>query len=85
MIDRQHDLPITRQAQLLGMSRGTVYYLPRPVSDADLALMRRIDNKIYPYLLRKLPITRANQVWALDTTYISRWPGALFTSLRWWT
>jgi len=27
-------------------------------------------NKIYPYLLRKLPIVRANQVWALDTTYI---------------
>ena len=124
MIDRQHDLPITRQAQLLGMSRGAVYYLPRPVSDTDLALMRRIDElhlehpfmgarmlrdqldreaihvgrrhirtlmlrmgiealapqpgtskraprqKIYPYLLRKLAITRANQVWALDTTYI---------------
>ena len=106
------------------MSRGTVYYLPRPVSAADLALMLRIDklhlehpfmgarmlrdqlaladihvgrrhvrtlmlrmniealapqpgtskatpgNKIYPYLLRKLAITRANQVWALDTTYI---------------
>lgn len=27
-------------------------------------------NKIYPYLLRKLPIIRANQVWALDTTYV---------------
>jgi putative transposase len=36
-------LPITRQAQLLGISRGSVYYLPRPVSEADLALMRRID------------------------------------------
>ena len=43
MIDRDHALPITRQAQLLGMSRGSVYYLPRPVSEADLALMRRID------------------------------------------
>lgn len=124
MIDRKHDLPITRQAKLLGTSRGTVYYQPRPVSDADLALMRRIDelhlqhpfmwapmlrdqlaregvhvgrrhlrtlmrrmgiealapqpgtseaipgNKIFPYLLRKLPIIRANQVWSLDTTYI---------------
>ena len=30
MIDREHDLPITRQAQLLDMSRGAVYYLPRP-------------------------------------------------------
>ena len=43
MIDREHQLPITRQAKLLGMSRGSVYYLPRAVSDADLALMRRID------------------------------------------
>jgi len=43
MIDRDHDLPITRQAQVLGISRGSVYYLPRPVSPADLALMRRID------------------------------------------
>jgi putative transposase len=124
MIDRHHQLPITRQAQLLGLSRGSVYYLPRPVSDADQALMRRIDelhlehpfmgarmlrdqldregrhvgrrhirtlmqrmgiealapqpgtskrapgHKIYPYLLRKLPVVRANQVWTLDTTYI---------------
>ena len=124
MIDPEHDLTITRQAQLLGMSRSSVYYLPRPVSAADLELMRRIDrlhlehpfmgarmlrdqlgrdglqagrrhigtlmrrmgiqalapqpgtskrapgHKIYPYLLRKLVITRANQVWALETTYI---------------
>ena len=124
MIDRDHDLSITRQADLLGISRGSVYYLARAVSAADLALMRRIDelhlehpfmgarmlrdqlhrqgigvgrrhigtlmqrmgitalapqpgtskrapgNKIYPYLLRKLSITRPNQVWALDTTYI---------------
>ena len=124
MIDRDHKLTITRQAELLQVSRGTVYYLPRPVSDADLAIMLRIDklhwahpfmgarmlrdqlaregvhagrrhirtlmirmdiealapqpgtskkkpgNKIYPYLLRNLAITRANQVWALDTTYI---------------
>ena len=124
MIDHSHGLPITRQAGLLGMSRGSVYYLPRPVSAADLALMRKLDelhlehpfmgarmlrdqlarqgihagrrhirtlmlkmgiealapqpgtsqaapgHKIYPYLLRKLAIKRANQVWALDTTYI---------------
>ena len=124
MIDRNHDLSITRQAELLKISRGTVYYLPQPVSDDDLALMRRLDelhlehpfmgarmlrrqlaqagiyagrrhittlmrrmgiealapqpgtskaqpgHKIYPYLLRKLAIDRANQVWALDTTYI---------------
>ena len=43
MIDREHDLPITRQAQALGISRGSVYYLPRPVPAADLANMRRMD------------------------------------------
>ena len=132
MINREHDLPIKRQAELLGMSRGSVYYLPRPVSEADLALMRRIDllhlehpfmgarmlrdqlerqglhvgrrhvatlmrrmgiealapqpgtskrapgHKIYPYLLRKLAITRANQVWALDTTYIQMARGFVY-------
>lgn len=25
---------------------------------------------IFPYLLRKLPVTRPNQVWAMDITYI---------------
>ena len=43
MIDREAQLPIKRQAQLLGISRGAVYYHPEPVSQADLALMRRID------------------------------------------
>jgi putative transposase len=43
MIDREHDLPITKQAEALNISRGSVYYLPRPVSATDLALMRRID------------------------------------------
>ena len=124
MIDRNHSLSLTRQTQLLGISRGSVYYLPRLTSEADLALMRRIDelhlehpfmgarmlrrqlqrqgihvgrrhlgtlmarmgiealcpqpgtskrhpqHKVYPYLLRKVAIRRANQVWALDTTYI---------------
>ena len=43
MIDRDHDLSITKQAEALNISRGSAYYLPRPVSAADLALMRRID------------------------------------------
>ncbi|MCX2697378.1 MULTISPECIES: IS3 family transposase [Ochrobactrum] len=124
MIDRAHKLSVARQAKLLGFSRSSVYYSPRPVSDGDLALMRRIDelhleypfagsrmlqgllkgeglevgrlhvstlmkkmsleaiyrrpntskptpgHKIYPYLLRKLAVTRPNQVWAMDITYI---------------
>jgi putative transposase len=43
MIDREHGLPITKQAKALGISRGSVYYLPRPVPAADLAVMRRMD------------------------------------------
>jgi putative transposase len=43
MIDKAHDLPISRQAKVLSISRGSVYYRPRPVSPEDLALMRRID------------------------------------------
>jgi putative transposase len=124
MIDRDHGLSVSRQAKALGLSRGSVYYLPRPTSDADLALMRRIDelhleypfagsrmlkgllqaeghevgrlhvstlmkkmaiaalyrrpntskpapgHKVYPYLLRNLAVTRPNQVWAMDITYI---------------
>ena len=124
MIDRVHALPISRQARELGISRGSVYYRPRPVPASDLAMMRRIDelhmdfpfagsrmlrdllgaegvlvgrlhvatlmkkmgvaaiyrrpntskpepgHKIYPYLLRKLAVTRPNQVWATDITYV---------------
>ena len=43
MIDKKHDLPITQQAKALKLSRGSVYYLPRPVPAADLAIMRRMD------------------------------------------
>jgi putative transposase len=43
MIDRNHRLALTKQAALLGLSRGSVYYEPVPVSDTDLALMRRLD------------------------------------------
>jgi putative transposase len=43
MIYRSHDLPIAKQAKALGISRGSIYYLPRPVSAADLAVMRRMD------------------------------------------
>ena len=43
MIDRTHDLPLIRQAEVLKLSRSSVYYLPRPMSPATLAIMRRID------------------------------------------
>jgi putative transposase len=124
MIDPKHDLPIRKQAEVLEISRSTVYYEPHPVSPSDLMLMRRIDelhleypfagsrmlrdmlsrqgfevgrrhvktlmrkmsieaiyrrpntsrptpgHRIHPYLLRGLAITRPNQVWAMDITYI---------------
>ena len=53
MIDRNHKLSISRQAKLLGISRGSVYYLPQGAS-------------------------QANQVWALDTTYIPMRQGFVY-------
>jgi putative transposase len=50
MIDRTHPLPLSRQAASVGICRGSVYYLPKPVCEADLTLMRRIDE-----LHRELP------------------------------
>ena len=43
MIDREHDLSITKQAEILKISRGSVYYLPRPVSSADIEIMQQLD------------------------------------------
>ena len=43
MIDRDHKLPLRRQAAVLQLSRSTLYYEPRPVPAAELAVMRRID------------------------------------------
>jgi putative transposase len=135
MIDREHELSITRQAEVLKVSRGSLYYQPRPVSDADLVIMRRLDrlhleypfagsrmlrgllalqgcktgrrhvrtlmrrmgiealyrrprttrpepgHKIYPYLLRGVEITRPNQVWAMDITYIPMARGFVYLAV----
>jgi putative transposase len=43
MIVREHELSITKQAKALRISRGSVYYLPRPVSTTDLEIMRLLD------------------------------------------
>lgn len=43
MIDRTHDLPLGRQAELLRLSRSSLYYDPQPVPEGELAIMRRID------------------------------------------
>ena len=124
MINRSHELPLTKQASLLNLSRSSLYYQSRPIAPADLTVMRRIDelhlnypfagsrmlrdllraegieigrervatmmkrmditaiyrrpntskpapgHKIYPYLLRNLAVTRPDQVWAMDISYI---------------
>jgi putative transposase len=135
MIDREHDLPITKQVKVLRISRGSVYYLPRPVSPSDLEVMRRLDrlhlehpfagsrmlhglligegykigrrhvktlmkrmgiealyrrprttkpapgHTIYPYLLRGMEVTRPNQVWAMDITYIPMARGFVYLAV----
>jgi len=68
MIDHDHKLGVGRQAKALGISRSSLYYLPRPTSDADLALMRRIDelHLEYPFagsrMLKGLLRTEGHQV-----------------------
>src|SRR5271154_1257404 len=135
MIDREHDLPIIKQAQVLRISRSSVYYLPHPISATDLEVMRRLDwlhlefpfagsrmlrdllsaegckigrrhvktlmqrmgiealyrrprttkpepgHKIYPYLLRGMEITRPNQVWAMDITYVPMARGFVYLAV----
>jgi putative transposase len=135
MIDRGHGLPLARQAKALGLARSSVYYLPRPVPEKDLVIMRQLDelhldypfagsrmlrgllaakgmkigrrhvrtlmrrmgiealyrrprtskpqpgHKVYPYLLRGLDITRPNQAWAMDITYIPMARGFVYLAV----
>jgi putative transposase len=52
MIDPAHDLPLTRQAELLNLSRSSLYYESKGPSEPDLALMREIDrlHLEYPFM-----------------------------------
>ncbi len=131
-IHTEHGLTKTRRCELLDVARSSAYYHPEPVSEADLALMRLIDeihlkrpfygsrrmrdeledrghkvnrkriqrlmrlmdlralyprrrtsqpgkgHKIYPYLLRDLPIERANQAWATDICYLPMAKGFMY-------
>ncbi len=73
MIDRDHKLSITRQAQLLGMSRGAVDDLPQPTSPADLALMRQIDERHleHPFMgARMLRRQLAQEGWQVGQRHV---------------
>jgi putative transposase len=115
---------VARQCELVGLSRSSWYYQPRPLSSTTQELLDRLDaqytrtpfygtrrmtawlrsagypvnrkrvrrllqllgleaiypkpqtstpapgHRLYPYLLRGLPITHADQVWSSDITYI---------------
>jgi putative transposase len=60
MIDRRHELRLPRQAEVLELSRGSLYYEPRPVSVADLAIMRRMDELYLDYAQLHRQLVRAN-------------------------
>jgi len=73
MIDREAALPIVRQCKLLELSRSSVYYEPRPVSAADLALMRRLDelHLAHPFLgARKLATMLKRQGLAVGRRHV---------------
>lgn len=124
-VDREHELPLKKQCELLTVHRSGLYYQPVGESELNLELMRMIDerfmlcpwmgvprmtqwlrldqgyevnpkrverlyklmdlqaigpkpntskpgkgHKKFPYLLRGLKVRRANQVWAMDITYV---------------
>jgi hypothetical protein len=58
MINRAHKLPISRQAELLGISRARVYFLPRPGSKNDLTIMRSL---FYAIILTIKTVTVASE------------------------
>ena len=78
MIDRKHELSVSRQASELGISRGSIYYLPRTTSVADLALMRRIDelHLEYPFagsrMLQGLLIAEGHEVGRLHVATLMK-------------
>jgi putative transposase len=78
MIDREHDLPLTKQAAALNISRGSLYYLPQPVSAVELVLMRRVDelHLEFPFagsrLLRDLLAAEGSQIGRRHVTTLMR-------------
>ena len=132
LLEPTSDLSLSRQCQLVQISRSSIYYQPKGESEETLSLMQQIDrlylqypfygsrqmvrqlrregvtvgqhrvrrlmrlmglqaifqaprtsdphpeHRVYPYLLRNLHITRPNQVWCADITYIPVQKGYLY-------
>ena len=78
MIDRRHKLSVSRQAKLLNISRGSVYYRARPISDSDLALMNAIDklHLDFPFMgsrqLQRALLRQGHQVGRLHVRSLMR-------------
>lgn len=66
MINKDNDLPITRQCELLSLNRSTIYYRAQDVSRKDLNLMRRIDEM---HLKRPFYGSRRIRDWLQDEGY----------------
>ena len=63
MIDKEDKLSVTRQCEILDLSRSGIYYMPVPISAEDMAIMRQIDeiHLMYPfYGSRKI----RNELWS---------------------
>lgn len=45
----ERDLPLSIQADLLGISRSSLYYQPRPVSEEEMTIKHRIDELYTDY------------------------------------
>jgi len=43
LIDKESELPVTKQCELLSVNRSSVYYQPAPAPVEDLAVMRALD------------------------------------------
>lgn len=81
-----------RLAQVLGLNRKRVQRLMRnmgleAIGPKPRTTRRAKEHKIYPYLLRNVEVTRPDQVWSTDITYIPLADGYLYLTavLDWYS
>ena len=76
MVEDAHSkLSVVKQCQLLEVNRSTLYYKPVPVSEEELAIMRRLDELYteHPYLgARKLEVLLKNDGYLVNHKRVSR-------------